>query len=85
MTDKQLEQDPLPGDALILVGFGKHKLSDVLDWIGTDKEEDAYFAVTKWPPWYREARLCDDEDFSRFVWYTQWAGEITEKITGLEF
>jgi len=47
---------------LVLTGFGKHKLGDMLTWIGTEKEEDLLSAFTKWPPVYREERSCSESD-----------------------
>ena len=51
-----------PKDGLVLVGFGKHDLADVLKWAGTDKEMDLLTAFKKWPPVYREERNCSQED-----------------------
>ncbi len=53
-------KDTTPG--LVLVGFGKHKLGDILAWIGTEKEDDLLSAFTKWPPVYREEASCDRKD-----------------------
>ena len=47
---------------LVLVGFGKHKLGDILAWIGTEKEDDLLSAFRKWPPIYREESSCDMAD-----------------------
>ena len=47
---------------LVLTGFGKHKLGDILAWIGTEKEDDLLSAFTKWPPVYREESSCDKAD-----------------------
>lgn len=47
---------------LVLTGFGKHKLGDILSWIGTEKEDDLLSAFTKWPPVYREEASCDRKD-----------------------
>jgi hypothetical protein len=49
-------------DGLVLVGFGKHKLKDMLKWIDTDQEQDLLTSFKKWPPVYRELRACDAED-----------------------
>ena len=52
LTEKELaEREYLRKEtSLVLVGFGKHDLSEVLAWRGTQKEEDAILAPTKWPP-----------------------------------
>ncbi len=54
------EKDTTPG--LVLTGFGKHKLGDMLEWIGTEKEDDLLSAFTKWPPVYRDEASCDRQD-----------------------
>ncbi len=59
MNDDDVEERT-PG--LVLMGFGKHRLKDMMEWIGTDKEEDLLRAFTKWPPVYREERIVDEED-----------------------
>lgn len=71
MNDDDVEEQT-PG--LVLMGFGKHKLKDMLEWIGTDKEEDLLRAFTKWPPVYREERIADEEDLHyacRFLAFLQ--------------
>ena len=52
--------DTTPG--LVLTGFGQYKLGDILEWIGTEKEDDLLSAFTKWPPVYREESSCDRKD-----------------------
>ena len=49
-------------EGLVLVGFGKHKLQDMLDWIGTDKEEDLAKSFTKWPAVYRREEICSQDE-----------------------
>jgi hypothetical protein len=49
-------------DGLVLVGFGSHKLKDMLEWVDTDQEQDLLEAFKKWPPVYRELRACDAKD-----------------------
>lgn len=58
--DEEEIEERTPG--LVLTGFGKHKLKDMLGWIGTDKEEDLLQAFKKWPPVWREERIADEED-----------------------
>jgi len=58
--ERAADEDKTPG--LVLVGFGGNRLEDMLHWIGTDKEDDLLSAFTKWPPVYREERICDQKD-----------------------
>jgi hypothetical protein len=65
--DKVVEKERTPG--LVLVGFGGNKLKDMLHWIGTDMEDDLLSAFTKWPPVYREERICDKDDLAAACQY----------------
>jgi hypothetical protein len=58
--------------SLVLVGFGKHDLSEVLSWRGTPREEDAILAATKWPPRYRREAICEEEDVKNYMVYVDW-------------
>ncbi len=49
-------------ECLVLVGFGSHKLADMMAWIDTDQEIDLLTAFKKWPPVYREQASCEPED-----------------------
>jgi hypothetical protein len=72
MNEDEVEEERTPG--LVLTGFGKHKLKDMLKWIGTDKEEDLLKAFRKWPPVWREERIADEEDIEyacRFLAFLQ--------------
>jgi hypothetical protein len=72
MNDDEPVEERAPG--LVLTGFGKHKLKDMLTWIGTEQEEDLLCAFKKWPPVWREERICDEEDIEyacRFLAFLQ--------------
>jgi hypothetical protein len=58
--EREAERNKTPG--LVLVGFGSNRLEDMLHWIDTDKEDDLLSAFIKWPPVYREERICNKED-----------------------
>jgi hypothetical protein len=69
---QEFKREEIPPETPILVGFGKHDLKDVMDWIGTEKELDALQASIKWPPRYRRLEICEDGDVERFIKYTEW-------------
>ncbi len=72
VEEKEAERTKAPG--LVLVGFGSNRLKDMLGWIGTDMEDDLLSAFTKWPPVYREERICDAKDLAyacRFLAFIQ--------------
>ena len=61
MNDDDVKQ-PKPEEALVLVGFGKYRLIDMLTWMDTDKEEDLARAFVKWPPVYRREEICSQTE-----------------------
>ena len=75
MNNDDVEQPQVePGQGLVLVGFGKYNLTDMLEWIDTDKEEDLAIAFKKWPPVYRREEICTEEDIKsacRYLAYLQ--------------
>jgi hypothetical protein len=54
---------------LILVGFGKHELKDMMEWVDTDQEEDLIKAFTKWPAVWREERICSEAEMKAALQY----------------
>ena len=65
--------------SLVLVGFGKYDLSEVLTWRGTPREEDAILAATKWPPRYRREAICESEDVQNYMEYVGWLQKFNYK------
>lgn len=62
---------------LVLVGFGKYDLADLM---GVDKHERISEAFVKnWPPHYRPARMCSQEDIELFKEFTTFITEVTAK------
>jgi len=74
MNDDEVVEEKQPG--LVLVGFGKHKLQDMLQWQGTDKEEDLAFAFKKWPAVWREERICSVGDIEAACSYLAYIQDI---------
>ncbi len=63
-----------PKDGLVLVGFGKDSLGEMLGWIDTPREMDLLTAFKKRPPVYREERNCSQEEIQHacdFLAYLQ--------------
>ena len=56
-------------EGLILVGFGKHELKEMLEWIDTDKEEDLMKAFKKWPPVWRREGICSQAEIKASLQY----------------
>lgn len=63
-----------PQKGMVLVGFGKHDLVDMLAWRGTEKEKDLYGAIWPhcWPPRWRKESSCSQEEVQAFGTYLTW-------------
>ena len=72
----EFKVEEIPKETLVLVGFGKYPLEEVMGWIGTEREIDAIQASVKWPPVYRELRICDQKEVQRFIKYTEWISTV---------
>lgn len=55
--------------AMVLVGFGKTELKDVVNKIGTQDENDLLRAPLRSPPRYRREEICNHEEIEAFVTY----------------
>lgn len=64
---------------LILIGFGKNSLEEVLSWRGSIREEDAIMAAKKWPPVYRRESICEPGDVERYKEYVEWISKFNYK------
>jgi hypothetical protein len=73
-TEEEKEDDRTPG--LVLMGFGKYKLKEMLEWIDTDREEDLLLAFKKWPGVYREERIADEEDIAYACKYLAYIQDV---------
>jgi hypothetical protein len=59
-------------EALVLVGFGKSDLVDMIHKINTPEERDLFTAPTNSPPRWRREAICTDKEIEAFVLYTRW-------------
>lgn len=66
-------------ERLVLVGFGKNDLTEMLTWIGTDKEENLIKAWVKWPARYRPARICSQEEVKSCLEYLKYAINLVDE------
>jgi len=65
-----------PEEGLILVGFGKHNLKDMLEWRDTEKEQDLAEAFKKWPPVYRREDICNQEEIKAACQYLAYLQDL---------
>ena len=74
-TNKQ-RRAPQP---LVLVGFGKYSLIDLMKYRDTDDEDKLVTEPFEkgWPPVYRRADICTEEEINTFKEFTTF---ITETI-----
>lgn len=68
-TNRQRRGGPEP---LVLVGFGKYDLADMIKFIDTDNEERLVTEPFQkgWPPRYRRASACTQEEIENFRKFT---------------
>lgn len=69
-TKENEEGEEIP-EGMVLVGFGKYDLEEILSWFGTPKEIQALKAPLLYPVRWRRESICSDEEKSRFVEYTE--------------
>ena len=62
-------------EAMVLVGFGKDDLTDILHKINTEEEDDLIYAPTKSPPRYRRQSICTPEEIEAFIIYGRFVQE----------
>ena len=65
-----------PKEGLVLVGFGKYKLVDMLGWMDTDKEDDLAKAFVKWPPVYRREEICSQAEVKTACQYLAYLQDL---------
>jgi len=63
---------------MILVGFGKFELVDVVKFIGTDREDELLQMPIKHIPRYRKPSSCLPEQVETFVQYVNWLSDKFE-------
>lgn len=66
-------------ERLVLVGFGSHRLSDMLEWVGTKREMELLLAFKRWPPVYREEKACEPEDIQTACDFLSYLGEVIKE------
>jgi hypothetical protein len=72
-------------DNLVLVGFGKSHLIDMIEWIGDkDKEKILLEAPMKQPPVYRRQEICSHEEILAFLEYAAWLRYLIEEYNKQE-
>jgi len=73
---KEQGQSLKPEEGLVLVGFGKHKLSEMLEWQDTEKEDDLAKAFVKWPPVYRREEICSQAEVKTACQYLAYLQDL---------
>lgn len=66
---------------LVLVGFGKHSIVDLVKRIGTDEEISVINAAAKWPARWRRMKICSDEELDAMKTYVEFTTEKLNKVT----
>lgn len=63
----------------MVVGFGKDQLTDLVNFIDTDKEIELLTAVTKLSPRYRRPAICSPEEVEAYKKYIDWLSKKVNK------
>lgn len=73
-------------DNLILVGFGKERLVDLIEKINTDKDEELLNLALggQVPPIYRAEQSCNEEEVLAFLEFTAWLGSLLQNFNKQE-
>lgn len=68
-------------EPLVLVGFGKHELADMIQFIDTDNEERLVSEPFEkgWPPRYRRASACTQAEIDNFRTFTNFITNVVAK------
>jgi hypothetical protein len=67
---------------LVLVGFGKQKLIDLIEKIGDPEEEEKLLELTlgkQLPPVYRDEKSCSQDEKIAMVEYVGWLTDLLKK------
>ena len=65
-------------EPVVLVGFGKHDLVDMIEFIDTDNEERLVSEPFEkgWPPRYRRASACTEAEVEAFRKFTTFMTQV---------
>lgn len=75
---------PDPEKILILVGFGKKDLSELVEMVQNGKESEVMKAISNVPPRWRRMKICDDKDIENMKIFTEFLAEkMANKLPGL--
>lgn len=71
-------KDKRVNEALVLVGFGKWELKDMVKWIDTDDEERLVTEPFQknYPPRYRRVSACTKEEVETFRTFTNFMTNV---------
>jgi hypothetical protein len=83
MNESEPKAEPKDiNEELVLVGFGKHDLTEVVEWIGTHPEI-ALNAAALWPARWRRLGICGEEEIEAMKAYVEFTAEkLNKKIIG---
>lgn len=81
MKDSEQSEEVNLDNELILVGFGKHDLTDLVEKIGTDEELIVLNAAAKWPARWRRMKICKKEELDAMKKYVEYTTEKLNKAT----
>jgi hypothetical protein len=84
-TTKEIEkiEEKDISQELVLVGFGKHDLIDMINWIDTDQEKEVLMAAGKWPARWRRYEICTTEELDAMKTFVEFThSKLNKKVFG---
>lgn len=82
-TAQTKNSQPDIDNEMVLVGFGKYDLADMIKWIGTEREMELLIAPSKWPPRWRRMGICEDADLQAMKAYIEFTTErLNDSVIG---
>ena len=65
-------------EPMVLVGFGKHDLADMIEYLDTDNEDRLITEPFEkgWPPRYRKASACTEQEIANFKKFTNFMTNV---------
>ena len=78
-------QKPLdPEKVMILVGFGKKDLFELVALLQAGQEDEVFRLSTNVPPRWRRLAICDEQDVENMRIYTEFlANKLARRMPGL--
>ena len=84
IENKDTPKLPDPEKLMVLVGFGKRDLSELVAMVQAGQEDAAVKAAMNTPPRWRRMKICDPQDLDNMRVFTEFLNKkLGSRISGL--